>query len=1113
MDVSLLEQLLAKPVAQKQQEIAITLPQTGEIQLQTKIVDKTNLGYDGSQLRRRLQRFEKIFRPPTLEKQEEVEETVAPEESIEAESTEESISPLPESTESTSIKPPPKKKLSKKIIIKPAVSKKSSKAITIAEEEEEEEDITTPTDLSLVINTQGQTLGERIPPPSEKILIQAPSYFLSNQKKFISFITNLFLPYRRQLLAEEKNISCQRTDQFSLLTHQKIVRDYLNVLTPYRGLLLFHGLGSGKTCSSIAIAEGFKEGRPIIIMTPAALRMNYIQELKKCGDILYKINQYWEFIPTEDNEPLEKAMSQVLSLPRKFIRENGGAWFINLKKKANYTKLNATHRKNIDIQINAMIERKYYFINYNGLRASHLKELKRRLAQPNLFDNAVVIIDEVHNFVSRIVNKLKDKKSLSMQLYNYLQKAENCRIVCLTGTPIINYPNELGILFNILRGNIVTYTLPLTINTQQKINEQKMKNILKQIPTLDYIRYQASLKQLVITRNPFGFINAPDERTNALKMLGGAGQMTNKKFIKSIIKLLEKNQISVNNRQITVKRDKALPDTLEGFSQWFINAKTGALKNQNIFKKRILGLTSHFRSPQETLMAQFNKATDMHIIEIPMSNYQLNLYEHAREGERKLEKEQAKRKGRRKKKAGKEGDIYEDSVSTYRIFSRAFCNFVFPGDIKRPLPQESTDVKAAAQGNLDEDMLDNATIEETIQNTGGKHSPDDVAEIQSKLDKTIDDSYAVRIRAALKALQNNSSKYLSKEALTTLSPKFLTILNTIEAQRGLHLVYSQFRTLEGIGIFKLVLEANGFAQFNIIKTKRGSWRIQERKQDVGKPKFILYTGTESTEEKEIVRNIFNSQWDAVPRSIRNQLKRISANNYHGEIAKVFMITAAGAEGITLRNVRYVHIMEPYWHPVRVEQVIGRARRICSHHDLPAEERKIEVFLYLMRFTEQQLTELVSSELKIKDISKLDSKVPLTSDQALFEISSIKEKINEQLLKAIKEAAIDCAVQMRQGGENLTCFAFTKPKAGKYAYIPELTGGDDDDIGQANKIKKTVKVVKIKYAGKDYIYNPETQEVYDLESYEITKTQPGAVPIVVGMVIVDPKTNKRIIRFN
>jgi hypothetical protein len=61
-------------------------------------------------------------------------------------------------------------------------------------------------------------------------------------------------------------ISCEKrsqSDDFQLLIHQQVVRDYLNIYTPYRGLLLLHGLGSGKTCSSIAIAEGYEAKNPL----------------------------------------------------------------------------------------------------------------------------------------------------------------------------------------------------------------------------------------------------------------------------------------------------------------------------------------------------------------------------------------------------------------------------------------------------------------------------------------------------------------------------------------------------------------------------------------------------------------------------------------------------------------------------------------------------------------------------------------------------------------------------------------------------------------------------------------------------------------------------------
>lgn len=52
---------------------------------------------------------------------------------------------------------------------------------------------------------------------------------------------------------------------------------FINLITPYRGLVLYHGL-----------AEGMKNQKQIIIMMPASLRTNYIEELKNCGDEIYK---------------------------------------------------------------------------------------------------------------------------------------------------------------------------------------------------------------------------------------------------------------------------------------------------------------------------------------------------------------------------------------------------------------------------------------------------------------------------------------------------------------------------------------------------------------------------------------------------------------------------------------------------------------------------------------------------------------------------------------------------------------------------------------------------------------------------------------------------------
>ena len=118
-----------------------------------------------------------------------------------------------------------------------------------------------------------------------------------------------------------------------------------------------------------------------MILTPASLRSNYISELKFCGDYIYKKNQFWEFIKIDsgddpENNSILKTMSNILNLTTEIIKKQGGAWFVNIKKKPNYNELSISDQKNIDEQINKMIRAKYQFINYNGLRNSHLTKLE-----------------------------------------------------------------------------------------------------------------------------------------------------------------------------------------------------------------------------------------------------------------------------------------------------------------------------------------------------------------------------------------------------------------------------------------------------------------------------------------------------------------------------------------------------------------------------------------------------------------------------------------------------------------------------------------------------------------------------------------------------------------
>ena len=1036
-------------------------------------------------------------------------------------------------------------------------------------------------DISTAI-LKGKPIIKRLPKPT-KFKMDISPYYMNNRKIFIDKLAKLFKPYQDKIEQKAANISCKTARNenidFELLTHQLVVRQYLNTYTPYRGLLLYHGLGSGKTCTSIGIAEGMKTNKQIVLMTPASLKVNFFSELKKCGDILYKKNQYWEFISIDGEPQIISILSQVLGLPQAYIREHGGAWLVNVTKKSNIKTLSDNDQKNIDEQLDAMIRAKYKDYNYNGLRDSHIAEMSQD-GTINPFDHKVVIIDEAHNLVSRISNSLGKKNSISQKLYQYLLTATDCKIVFLTGTPIINQPSEIGLLFNMLRGGIKTWKF--SIKSEKQITKAILMDILKEnrFSYYDYLEYSGDT--LTVTRNPFGFVSTytkdvvktrkggAKSKKKSLKknhkkthkkrdkeisefteesgiikqnhmndkideaevenlltdlkktdyleggsleggsleggsLEGGSvfedykgvqydenGNISDTDFEKRLIRILKENGYEATplfEQGAKTKRlhkiETCLPEDPKVFNENFINGAAGELVHTDLFKRRILGLTSYFRSAQEELLPSFEKTAtgeNYHIVPIDMSEYQFGEYQHIRAEER--ENESKKKKKAKKPKANDE----EELPSSYRIYSRSACNFCFPEEYPRPK------VVLKSGKDINENIFNGLTKQM-------EESKDDYLEGEDRIDEedqAVVKDYQGRIKEALDYL-SGSDKLIKKEndGLSKYSAKFAKILENLqnEEYRGLHLLYSQFRTLEGIGILKIILEKNGFVEFKLSRTG-GDWSIENFDVSPESPRFVLYTGTESAEEKEIIRNIFNSSWELVPPTLVTVLKRRHENNIYGELIKLMMITSSGAEGINLRNTRYVHIVEPYWNMVRIDQVVGRARRICSHEDLPQELRTVKVMIYLSKLTEDQIQLDGNIEMKLKDISKREYEVLVkgkkmkkhlvfTTDQYLFEIAQIKDSINRQILTAVKETAMDCFLYNKNSDEPLICYNYgsvTKNDFGSYPSF-DIDKSYDPKLEVA---KKTMELVTIELDGMKYKMNKQTHIVYSIESYEKIK---------------------------
>lgn len=317
-------------------------------------------------------------------------------------------------------------------------------------------------------------------------------------------------------------------------------------------------------------------------------------------------------------------------------------------------------------------------------------------------------------------------------------------------------------------------------------------------------------------------------------------------------------------------------------------------------------------------------------------------------------------------------------------------------------------------------------------------------------------SYKQQIDEAMRKLtdtgDDGQSLYLNlthpdkERCLKNYSTKLHLMLQKINTSHGSNLVYSQFKTVEGLGVLKLILKANGYVEIEIEGTERAPVFSQKTIESLRKgpqaeeKRFIMFTGEGSKEQRALVLNIFNGHFDKLPSEMSKLMIESGYEkdrNKFGHICWVIGITGAGAEGISLKCCRTVHIMEPYWNNVRLDQVKGRAIRICSHKDLPFEQRKVAIFTYLTRFSTEQLkSRRIDETIKNSDTDRfVDPPVLRTSDENIREVSIRKDKINHELLEVMKESAVDCRMNAADN-QNVQCLV-VNAKADKYMFDPNL----------------------------------------------------------------------------
>ena len=241
---------------------------------------------------------------------------------------------------------------------------------------------------------------------------------------------------------------------FELTPVQRIVSRFMHPLTPYMGMLLFHGVGVGKTCSAVTIAEQFLEVSPtsqVIIVAPQAIQDNFKRTIFDPDKISWdEAAGQWT-----SNQCTGMSYLERLGIANdRDLLKNGGVRKIATERMQHY-----------------QIVGYQAFANYieRNLQRSVPPSLEDREAAENevlrrMFSNKLIIIDEAHNMRDIAVGEgdaLRGTdaaenaggKALNPFLKRIVLNAEGLRLVLMTATPMYNSAPEIVLLLSFLYMN------------------------------------------------------------------------------------------------------------------------------------------------------------------------------------------------------------------------------------------------------------------------------------------------------------------------------------------------------------------------------------------------------------------------------------------------------------------------------------------------------------------------------------------------------------------------------------------------------------------------------------------------------------------------------------
>jgi hypothetical protein len=695
---------------------------------------------------------------------------------------------------------------------------------------------------------------------------------------------------------------CANPD-FELMPHQLFVKNFISKNTPYNSILLYHGLGSGKTCSAIGIAEDMRA-----TMSQTSMKKQIMLVASTNVQDNFRLQLF-------DERKLKRAL------------DGNGSWTIeagscignSLLKEINPMNDVGITAEKIISQANSIINSSYEFMGYtqlanqiNKYSASANEDVKIANIKRN-FNFRMIVIDEVHNVPNSMLAPL---------LEDVARHAEGVKFVLLSATPMYNSVDEIIWLCNLMNINDGRAKISYgdVFDKTGEFKEGGEKILRRKLN--GYVSY-------VRGENPytFPFRLYPETFEEGDK----SSTFLNKKFTypkKSItgrpnlplLKDVMKNRVYLT--QIGKEQEKAYN---------FITSK--------IFTRHNNG----------------------------------NIFASA--------------------KPDDDEDVFENMESY--------------GYTKLQMPLQSLIItyppskKFNGMDKSDWDDLSKEEAKEMMKDMVGKSGINRIMDYTEVIPKADDDNqiymkYKYKYKPGFEGFfaidkANPASKTLDKH-----SSKITRICEKILESTGIVMVYTQFID-GGIVPMALALEELGFTRYGT-----NSKPMFAKGAAINQEPLDAITMKPGTKTKQAKYMILSGDKFFSHNNAEDIKYATSEANKNGHDVRVILISRAASEGLDFKNIRQIHILDPWYNLNRIEQIVGRGVRNMSHCKLPFEDRNVEIYLHA---------------------TVLETGEEECADQYVYRYAESKAVRIGKVTKLLKEVSVDCILNI--GQKNFTDVELSK----------------------------------------------------------------------------------------